>query len=152
MAVLSITFYTYLYLKFCSQVQNIIINQNLIQSRFRLDRISWSKNKLSPLSHGSEVITICLYPSSLQFQFIFKLSAVLCLKIHVFLLQVHSSSNISCYAEKKAYLITIFLILQTSASLKFTVLNPKGRIWTMVAGGGASVIYADTVSFNTCYI
>ncbi|KAE9454621.1 hypothetical protein C3L33_13473, partial [Rhododendron williamsianum] len=33
----------------------------------------------------------------------------------------------------------------TSASLKFTVLNPKGRIWTMVAGGGASVIYADTV-------
>jgi succinyl-CoA synthetase beta subunit len=24
-------------------------------------------------------------------------------------------------------------------------LNPKGRIWTMVAGGGASVIYADTV-------
>ncbi|KAF8401233.1 hypothetical protein HHK36_012164 [Tetracentron sinense] len=37
------------------------------------------------------------------------------------------------------------LKLQTSASLKFTVLNPKGRIWTMVAGGGASVIYADTV-------
>nr|GEW61977.1 ATP-citrate synthase alpha chain protein 1 [Tanacetum cinerariifolium] len=36
-------------------------------------------------------------------------------------------------------------MLQTSASLKFTVLNPKGRIWTMVAGGGASVIYADTV-------
>lgn len=35
---------------------------------------------------------------------------------------------------------------QTSASLKFTVLNPKGRIWTMVAGGGASVIYADTVN------
>ena len=37
------------------------------------------------------------------------------------------------------------IMLQTSASLKFTVLNPKGRIWTMVAGGGASVIYADTV-------
>ncbi|AES66137.1 putative ATP citrate synthase [Medicago truncatula] len=34
---------------------------------------------------------------------------------------------------------------KTSASLKFTVLNPVGRIWTMVAGGGASVIYADTV-------
>uniref|UniRef100_A0A7C8YXC6 ATP citrate synthase n=1 Tax=Opuntia streptacantha TaxID=393608 RepID=A0A7C8YXC6_OPUST len=34
---------------------------------------------------------------------------------------------------------------KTTASLKFTVLNPKGRIWTMVAGGGASVIYADTV-------
>ncbi len=35
---------------------------------------------------------------------------------------------------------------QTGASLKLTVLNPKGRVWTMVAGGGASVIYADTVS------
>lgn len=34
---------------------------------------------------------------------------------------------------------------KTSASLKFTILNPEGRIWTMVAGGGASVIYADTV-------
>lgn len=42
--------------------------------------------------------------------------------------------------------IISYLYLQTSASLKFTVLNPKGRIWTMVAGGGASVIYADTVS------
>ena len=31
------------------------------------------------------------------------------------------------------------------ASLKFTVLNPRGRVWLMVAGGGASVIYADTV-------
>ena len=39
------------------------------------------------------------------------------------------------------------LLFQTSASLKLTVLNPKGRIWTMVAGGGASVIYADTVSW-----
>ncbi|KAF8066386.1 ACLA-2 [Scenedesmus sp. PABB004] len=33
----------------------------------------------------------------------------------------------------------------TGASLKFTVLNPRGRVWLMVAGGGASVIYADTV-------
>jgi succinyl-CoA synthetase beta subunit len=31
------------------------------------------------------------------------------------------------------------------ASLKLTILNPKGRVWTMVAGGGASVIYTDTV-------
>lgn len=44
------------------------------------------------------------------------------------------------------------LCLQTSASLKFTVLNPKGRIWTMVAGGGASVIYADTVSALYCML
>jgi ATP citrate (pro-S)-lyase len=35
---------------------------------------------------------------------------------------------------------------QTGASLKLTVLNPDGRVWTMVAGGGASVIYADTVT------
>nr|BAK02254.1 predicted protein [Hordeum vulgare subsp. vulgare] len=33
----------------------------------------------------------------------------------------------------------------TGASLKLTVLNPNGRIWTMIAGGGASVIYADTI-------
>jgi ATP-citrate lyase beta-subunit len=35
---------------------------------------------------------------------------------------------------------------KTGASLKLTILNPKGRVWTMVAGGGASVIYADTIS------
>jgi ATP-citrate lyase beta-subunit len=34
---------------------------------------------------------------------------------------------------------------RTGASLKLTVLNPKGRVWNLVAGGGASVIYADTV-------
>lgn len=34
---------------------------------------------------------------------------------------------------------------KSGASLKLTILNPKGRIWTMVAGGGASVIYADTI-------
>ena len=35
---------------------------------------------------------------------------------------------------------------KTGASLKLTILNPKGRVWTMVAGGGASVVYADTIS------
>ena len=35
---------------------------------------------------------------------------------------------------------------KTGASLKLTVINPEGRIWTMVAGGGASVIYADTIT------
>jgi len=35
---------------------------------------------------------------------------------------------------------------KTGASLKLTVLNPEGRIWTMVAGGGASVIFADTIT------
>jgi ATP-citrate lyase beta-subunit len=34
---------------------------------------------------------------------------------------------------------------KSGASLKLTILNPKGRIWTMVAGGGASVVYTDTV-------
>ncbi|NLI78375.1 MAG: ATPase [Candidatus Riflebacteria bacterium] len=33
----------------------------------------------------------------------------------------------------------------SGASLKLTLLNPDGRIWNMVAGGGASVIFADTV-------
>ena len=31
---------------------------------------------------------------------------------------------------------------KSGASLKLTILNAEGRIWTMVAGGGASVIYA----------
>eukprot|EP00300_Choanocystis_sp_HF-7_P004038 c13083_g1_i1.p1 GENE.c13083_g1_i1~~c13083_g1_i1.p1 ORF type:complete len:425 (+),score=114.21 c13083_g1_i1:40-1314(+) len=35
---------------------------------------------------------------------------------------------------------------KTGASLKLTVLNPRGRIWNLVAGGGASVIFADTVA------
>ena len=30
---------------------------------------------------------------------------------------------------------------KTGASLKLTILNKDGRIWTMVAGGGASVAY-----------
>ncbi|KAK6166754.1 hypothetical protein SNE40_023379 [Patella caerulea] len=34
---------------------------------------------------------------------------------------------------------------KSGASLKLTILNKNGRIWTMVAGGGASVIYADTI-------
>lgn len=29
--------------------------------------------------------------------------------------------------------------------LQLTILNHRGRIWTMVAGGGASVIYSDTI-------
>ena len=35
---------------------------------------------------------------------------------------------------------------KTGASLKLTVLNPSGRIWTLVAGGGASVVYADAIA------
>eukprot|EP00834_Sanchytrium_tribonematis_P000771 NODE_15_length_50561_cov_0.608081.p2 type:complete len:1139 gc:universal NODE_15_length_50561_cov_0.608081:12744-9328(-) len=35
---------------------------------------------------------------------------------------------------------------KTGASLKLTILNPHGQVWTMVAGGGASVAYADAIA------
>jgi len=35
---------------------------------------------------------------------------------------------------------------KSGASLKLTILNSKGRVWNLVAGGGASVIYTDTVA------
>ena len=35
---------------------------------------------------------------------------------------------------------------KTGASLKLTILNERGRIWTMVAGGGASVVYSDAIA------
>lgn len=34
----------------------------------------------------------------------------------------------------------------SGASLKLNILNPKGLIWTLVAGGGASVVYADCIA------
>ena len=34
---------------------------------------------------------------------------------------------------------------QTGSSLKFTLLNPNGNIWTLIAGGGASVLYTDSI-------
>ena len=37
------------------------------------------------------------------------------------------------------------LDLQTGGSLKFKMLNPEGCVWTMVAGGGASVVYTDAI-------
>lgn len=33
----------------------------------------------------------------------------------------------------------------TGSSLKFTLLNPDGSVWTLVAGGGASVVYTDAI-------
>ena len=47
-------------------------------------------------------------------------------------------------SEEEAYVAQ--LDGKTGASLKLTVLNPKGRIWTMVAGGGASLAYADAIT------
>ena len=34
----------------------------------------------------------------------------------------------------------------SGSSLKLTLLNPKGLVWTLVAGGGASVVYADSIA------
>ena len=50
---------------------------------------------------------------------------------------------LQCVCLQEAYIAD--LDAKSGASLKLTVLNPNGRIWTMVAGGGASVIYSDTI-------
>eukprot|EP00758_Cryptobia_borreli_P002519 Tbor_TRINITY_DN3092_c0_g1::TRINITY_DN3092_c0_g1_i1::g.17294::m.17294/K01648/ACLY; ATP citrate (pro-S)-lyase len=47
----------------------------------------------------------------------------------------------NCEAEDKV----VKLDSQTGASLKLSIINPAGRMWLLVAGGGASVIYTDTV-------
>ena len=47
-------------------------------------------------------------------------------------------------SEAEAYID--HLDSQTGASLKFTILNPDGRIWLLTSGGGASVIIADTLA------
>jgi len=44
----------------------------------------------------------------------------------------------------------VYCAVDPGASLKFTVLNPKGRVWLMVAGGGASVIYAGGAAGRHC--
>lgn len=35
---------------------------------------------------------------------------------------------------------------ESGASLKLTIFNPKGRIWNILSGGGASIIYLDTIA------
>ncbi|KAL2759846.1 hypothetical protein ACRALDRAFT_1060174 [Sodiomyces alcalophilus JCM 7366] len=47
-------------------------------------------------------------------------------------------------SKEEAYIAD--LDAKTGASLKLTVLNAEGRIWTLVAGGGASVVYADAIA------
>lgn len=37
---------------------------------------------------------------------------------------------------------------KTGASLKLTILNPKGRVWTLLAGGGASIVAMDSLTEN----
>ena len=47
-------------------------------------------------------------------------------------------------SKEEAYIAD--LDAKTGASLKLTILNPSGRVWTLVAGGGASVVYADAIA------
>ncbi|KAL9096896.1 MAG: hypothetical protein Q9165_000860 [Trypethelium subeluteriae] len=47
-------------------------------------------------------------------------------------------------SKEEAYIAD--LDAKTGASLKLTILNPTGRVWTLVAGGGASVVYADAIA------
>jgi ATP-citrate lyase beta-subunit len=47
-------------------------------------------------------------------------------------------------ARNEAEQKIIAMDAKTGASLKFTVLNPNGRIWLLTSGGGGSVIMSDT--------
>lgn len=47
-------------------------------------------------------------------------------------------------SKEEAYIAD--LDAKTGASLKLTILNSTGRVWTLVAGGGASVVYADAIA------
>lgn len=47
-------------------------------------------------------------------------------------------------SKEEAYIAE--LDAKTGASLKLTILNSVGRVWTLVAGGGASVVYADAIA------
>lgn len=53
--------------------------------------------------------------------------------------QVQEVAEVVLLSLQEAYIAD--LDAKSGASLKLTILNPKGRIWTMVAGGGASVVY-----------
>lgn len=48
-----------------------------------------------------------------------------------------------CNTEIEQYIAS--LDEKTGGSLKFTLLNPQGNIWTLIAGGGASVVYTDAI-------
>lgn len=53
--------------------------------------------------------------------------------------QAQEEAEVVLLSLQEAYIAD--LDAKSGASLKLTILNPKGRIWTMVAGGGASVVY-----------
>lgn len=60
-----------------------------------------------------------------------------------------SPKFVSCYPVQNVTLASFLRILLLEGKvvtvLQLTILNKSGRIWTMVAGGGASVIYSDTI-------
>ena len=37
----------------------------------------------------------------------------------------------------------------TGMSLKLTVLNMEGRVWTMVVSGGVSIVYSDAIAAHS---
>ena len=61
-------------------------------------------------------------------------------KPHTCLWSIYKTSHLFVdLLSQEAYIAD--LDAKSGASLKLTLLNPRGRIWTMVAGGGASVVY-----------
>jgi ATP citrate (pro-S)-lyase len=52
----------------------------------------------------------------------------------------HESKNLTTEEQNIKLLDT-----RTGGSLKFTLLNPEGSIWTLIAGGGASVLFTDAI-------
>ena len=89
----------------------------------------------------------CTSQQTLSLLFSLSLSHFLFLTFSLFLLSLSSLSPLSLSLltlsfsppPQEAYIAE--LDAKSGASLKLTVLNQHGRIWTMVAGGGASVIY-----------
>ncbi len=67
-----------------------------------------------------------------------KLRPVSCLPLPVTTVQLaHTCPWLGVHAYNNAvYIRSDELCLHSGASLKLSILNPKGRIWTMVAGGG----------------
>ena len=61
----------------------------------------------------------------------------------LYIVQTVKRVSSSYPSPEEAYIAD--LDAKSGASLKLTILNKSGRIWTMVAGGGASVIYSDTI-------
>ncbi|MEK9658248.1 MAG: ATP citrate lyase citrate-binding domain-containing protein [bacterium] len=55
-------------------------------------------------------------------------------------------ADFGCAKKTEAERFIAQLDAKTGASLKLTLLNPDAQVWTMIAGGGASVVYTDTIA------